>query len=198
MIERKRKSETLQILFLLAMLGGLLTLSWYVYFNPAVLGLDVAEYGGPLTATLAGGKATLQTVRLYFANDRYDGLVPVDREVSERQGVAERAKQTLAELAAGPGAERTAPTVPRETKADAVYLIDDLLVVDLSKEIGQRLSGGVAQERMSLYSMVNSLCEIPGVRKVQFLLADQPIETLAGHLNLRAPLRPDPTLVETR
>ena len=197
MIERRRKSETLQILFLLVMLSGMLTLSYYVYLRPAVLGLEVPEYAGPASGGAVGlAGANLETMRLYFANERYDGLVAVEREAPARTGVVAKARQALAELAAGPGGvERVAPTVPKETRADAIFLIDDLLVVDLSKEIAQRLLGGLAQERMSVHSIVNTLCEIPGVRRVRLLLDGQPVDTLAGHLNLRRPLRADTTLL---
>lgn len=199
MIQRRRKSETAQVLFLLTMLAGLLTLSYYVYLHPASLGLDVAEYTGPQGTGGAGGsRGDLQTVRLYFATERYDGLVAVEREAPLRADPADRARQLLAELAAGPGVERCAPAVPSGVKAEAIYRIDDLLVVDLSREIGQRLLGGLAQERMTVYSMVHTFCEIPGVRRVQFLLAGQPVDTLCGHLNLRQPLTADTTLLATR
>lgn len=199
MIERRRKSETAQILFLLVMLAGLLTLSYYVYLRPSVLGLDVAEYAGSQqSGALSGARGNLETVRLYFANERYDGLVPVEREAPVRESPVEKARQLLAELSAGAGVERCAMTLPGGAKAEAIYLLDDMLVVDLSKEFGQRLLGGLAQERMTVFSMVNTFCEIPGVRRVQFLLAGQPVDTLCGHLNLRAPLRADTTLLSAR
>ena len=67
--------------------------------------------------------------------------------------------------------------------------------VDLSKEA----AGGTAgshEELLSVYSIVNSLTvNFPAVKRVQILVDDRPVATLAGHVDLSRPLPPDMTLL---
>ena len=51
---------------------------------------------------------------------------------------------------------------------------------------------------MTVYSVVNSLAaNFPAVKRVQILIEDRPAATLAGHVDLTRPLRPDMTLLAT-
>jgi len=68
-------------------------------------------------------------------------------------------------------------------------------VADFSKELVERHWGGTAGELMTVYGIVNTLGELPGVKQVRITVEGRPLETLAGHLDLREPLAPDPDLV---
>ena len=58
--------------------------------------------------------------------------------------------------------------------------------------------GGSEAELLTVYSVVNSLtANFPAVKRVQILIEDRPVPTLAGHVDLTRPLRPDMTLLAT-
>ena len=55
---------------------------------------------------------------------------------------------------------------------------------------------GSHEELISVYSIVNSLTvNFPAVKRVQILVDDRPVATLAGHVDLSRPLPPDMTLL---
>lgn len=55
---------------------------------------------------------------------------------------------------------------------------------------------GSMGELLAVYAVVDSVTvNFPSVRRVQILLDDRPAETLAGHVDLTRPLRPDMTYV---
>jgi hypothetical protein len=68
--------------------------------------------------------------------------------------------------------------------------------VDLSKEASQKHPGGSRGELLSVYSVVNSLTSnFPAVKRVQILVEDRQVSTLAGHVDLTRPLSPDMTFL---
>ena len=89
-------------------------------------------------------------------------------------------------------------TLPPETKVLEVFVsARGVAYVDLSKEASQGTAGS-HDELLSVYSIVNSLTvNFPAVRRVQILLEDRPVDTLAGHVDLSRPLTADMTLLTT-
>ena len=49
---------------------------------------------------------------------------------------------------------------------------------------------------MTVYSIVNTLAELPEIEMVRFLIEGEEIETLAGHLDLSEPVYPDEGLIK--
>jgi len=59
--------------------------------------------------------------------------------------------------------------------------------------------GGSAGELITVYSVVNTLTELPGVKEVRWLIDGQAVESLAGHLDLSRPVaRSDEIIVDPR
>ena len=89
------------------------------------------------------------------------------------------------------------PTLSPETRVLDVFVTPrGIAYVDLSKEVVAGHPGGSEAERMTVYSVVDSLtASFPGVKRVQILVEDKPAETLAGHIDLTRPLLPDMTVL---
>lgn len=97
------------------------------------------------------------------------------------------------ELCRGPQGTGLAQTMPEGTEVLSVKQTGDVCTVDLSYEFyGNRIPGASA-ERMTVYSIVNSLCSINGVKAVQILIDGAKIDNY-GHIPLSAPLKYEPLL----
>ena len=65
------------------------------------------------------------------------------------------------------------------------------LYINFSHHLVSNHPGGSTGEILTVYGIVNSLTDIAGVERVQILVENQIIETLAGHLNLQRALVKD-------
>ena len=63
-----------------------------------------------------------------------------------------------------------------------------LATVDLSKEFKDNFSGGSTAEALAINSVTATLGQFPGVKKVQFLVEGQKIDSLGGGQELTDPL----------
>jgi germination protein M len=59
--------------------------------------------------------------------------------------------------------------------------------VDLSQEFVAKHNSGAASELVMVYSIVNSLCELETVEKVQFLINGEKLKDYDGHLDFVTP-----------
>jgi hypothetical protein len=68
-----------------------------------------------------------------------------------------------------------------------VFLVDDLAIVDLNPIVADAHRSGAFVETLTVTSMVETLSQnIPGIRRVRFLVDGKERETLAGHADLMA------------
>jgi spore germination protein GerM len=128
---------------------------------------------------------------LFFASEDGQRLVPTEREVALGEGVVAQARSILeAQLSA----EAPAPlvsTIPKDTKLRGVFVSErNEVFVDLEPTIRANHPGGSFQEIMTVYTIVNALLtNLPTLQEVQILIGGQEVDTLAGHVDLRRPLR---------
>ena len=89
--------------------------------------------------------------------------------------------------------------LPASTTVRAVFLAPDgTAFVDLSNDIQSDFEPGIESETLAIYSMVDSItANIPAVKRVQFLIQGQQVETLDGHADLTAAFTPDPTRINS-
>lgn len=142
-----------------------------------------------------GSSATLFLVN---ANNR---LQPVRRAVSTRSALSPRS--LLSELLRYAGSDEGPLTFPLPS---GVYP-EDFLGVQASGGIARvNLSGSFYRscqgldeqsERALVYSMVNTLCQLSGIRAVRFYVESRPADTLAGSIYLKSVLLPNPGIVES-
>lgn len=72
-----------------------------------------------------------------------------------------------------PKSEGLHTAIPKGTKLISASTKGDILTLDLSREFVSNSPGGSAGELMTLYSIVNTMTELPDIKKVQFLIEGQ-------------------------
>lgn len=166
----------------------------------AWLGYRFWKQGGRLEPGTEARKQAQEAktkIILFFSDEQAEFLVGEAREVVDPGSASALAQAVVKELIRGPeGALQ--PTIPSGTRLlSPVSCSRDLCTVDLSEEFVTRHPGGTSGEMMTIYSVVESLCtNVAGVKRVQFLIAGKPRETLAGHLSIGAPVMSDPSLLK--
>jgi germination protein M len=136
-------------------------------------------------------------ITLLFSDEQAEFLVGETREVVDLGSPSALAQAVLEELLRGPRSGLQ-PTIPAGTRIlSPVSCSQGLCTVDFSEEFVTLHPGGTSGELMTVYSVVESLCmNVPGVKKVQFLVAGKPRESLAGHLFIGGPVISDPSLLK--
>ena len=113
-----------------------------------------------------------KTITLYYGNSSADGVVAEKREVELRKDM-QIEKVVFEELQKKPKSQELYATIPEGTKLISVTTDGGICTLDLSKEFVDNSPGGSAGELMTLYSIINSLTELQGIDKVQFLIEGQ-------------------------
>jgi spore germination protein GerM len=136
-------------------------------------------------------------VILWFPSSAADALVGEPGEIFSTTDPGARAKQIVTALLAGPQTVDAMPALPPETTLRQVYVLDDGTAwIDFSSQIRRGLGGGSSDERLAVYSVVDSVAfNVPEIGRVGILVDGNPVETLNGHLDLRRPLLPDRSLL---
>lgn len=140
----------------------------------------------------AGAEKT--EVTLYFSDEQAMYLMPEKRQVTVRENNVGEA--VVSELIKGPGSSSLKRTIPEDAKLLSLTVKEGIAYADFSKEIKNNNYGGSAGEIALIYSVVNSLAEVPGIESVQFLVEGAEVETLYGHMDTANPISPDQTLVK--
>lgn len=108
-------------------------------------------------------------VTLYFSNKEGNALIESRREV-DYDSVISVEQLIINQLIAGP-VEREygmIPTLNPETKLNSVTTKDGICYVDFNEKFLENLNG--VSEKVTIYSVVNSLVELTNVNKVQILI----------------------------
>lgn len=136
-----------------------------------------------------------KTVTLYFSDNEAMYLVGEEREiiVSEKDSVEEL---VVKELLKGPVSEHLWDTIPDGTRLISVSTKDGICTVDFSSEFVDNSPGGTTSERMAIYSVVNTLTELEGVQKVQFLIEGKKRE-IYTHAIFNEPFSRDESILNT-
>lgn len=115
---------------------------------------------------------------VYYYNGDAQYFVPIHLPVDgENLPVDIRARKVLDKIIAGPPVDGLMKIIPSGTKINSVKADGDLVIVDLSGNITS-YGGGSTWERGIVRSIVLSLTELPGIRRVQFLVDGKQIEYL--------------------
>lgn len=124
-------------------------------------------------------------ITLYFGDEQGEKLVREVRSVPKTEAVA---KVAVEELIKGPtqGGEAT---IPEGTRLLDISIKDEVADVNLSKEFVDNHSGGSAGERLTVYSVVDTLTEFSTVKKVRFLVEGAAVDTIAGHMDVSQPVQ---------
>ncbi|MCR4962644.1 MAG: GerMN domain-containing protein [Firmicutes bacterium] len=140
--------------------------------------------GGEKTPEAGSGQnnGSSKEVLLYFASADGTSLEAETRAVNAGEGIARAA---VRELIAGPDNAGLYPTIPAATILEDINITPDgLCTVDFSPELIEDHPGGSLAERLTVYSIVNTLSQFDSVNKVQILVGGRRVNTLAGHCDI--------------
>ncbi len=153
------------------------------------------ETEGPNRAALSEGKEAV-AVHLYFADQSNSFLSAQEIVLQHPDDPVVLGRMIVEALIRGPenGLMRT---IPAETLVRAFYLTaDGTAYIDFSTEIKDKHPGGTGSERMTIFSIVNSLIlNVDEVKRVRLLAGGQETDTLAGHIDIRKPFKADMLLI---
>lgn len=129
-----------------------------------------------------GGSENLteKYVTLYFANSDFDKLVSRRKKVQLTENSIE--KTIVSELLTGPDDDRLYSAIPKGTKVISVETKAEICFVNLSGDFVENFVGGSAAAEMAIYSIVNSLTELPDIDKVQFLIDSVKIDIFGDYI----------------
>lgn len=110
-------------------------------------------------------------------------LRPVEVEVPGEEVPAEGALRRLFEQ--GDEGDLVNP-IPKGTRLLSLKVKDGVATVDLSREFSDNFTGGSEEEALTIGAILRTLGQFPEIKKVQFKLEGEPLETL-GHLDFSGP-----------
>ena len=137
-------------------------------------------------------------VNLYFGDSNSDYLMPEPRKMVLQEGaIKNNVKKIIEELIKGPKSTLS-QTIPHGVTVRGIEIKGNTrVVIDFSPELARNHPGGSLEEIQTIYSIVNSiLLALPSLKEVQILLDGQSQETLKGHIDLRAPLKANLSLIK--
>jgi hypothetical protein len=135
---------------------------------------------------------------LFFGAADGQGLVSVRRDVPLADSTVEQGRHILnAQLTELPP-EGAVSVIPPGTTLRAFYITDrGDAFVDLSPEVVSGHPGGSLGELLTVQAIVNAVAaNLTAAARVQILVDGKEVDTLAGHVDLRRPLAPDPSIVQ--
>ena len=104
-------------------------------------------------------------LKLYFANETGDKLVPVYRSVVYNSNISME-RLAVEQIITGPKTDICYPTISGDTKINSVNVRDGVCYVDFDSSFLSEPYNVSAE--VAIYSLVNSIVELTGVNKVAF------------------------------
>lgn len=134
---------------------------------------------------------------LYFGSADGRGLVGVEQEVPLAEGTVAQARALLEAQLATAAPAPLVSTIPQGTVLRGVFVSErNEAFVDLDSTVRDRHPGGSMNELYTVYTIVNTITtNLRDVQSVQLLIDGREVDTLAGHVDLRRPLRKNEALI---
>lgn len=107
------------------------------------------------------------TLRLYFANESGDKLIPINRELVHNMDASNVSmeKLVLEQLISGPVNDESSPTISPSAKLLSVTVKDGVCYINFDSGILTPVNNVTSD--VTIYSIVNSLAELSNINKVQ-------------------------------
>lgn len=119
-----------------------------------------------------------EEITLYYASTDAEYLVTESHKVPKDK--ADDASYVMEKLLAGPVSDGLVNAIAKDTKINSVKVENGICTVDLSGEFIEK--SGTANERMAIYSVVNTMCGLDGADKVQFLIDGKKIMIFGSYI----------------
>jgi len=180
------KKSRIKIIVLLILVGILSTVLTYQFRKPSP-----SVPGLPPSALIPSSLEQKRPVRLFFSSPTEDALREEVREVKMAGAIDQEARIALMELIKGPRSDLVSP-LPPGTQLRQLYIDRrGIAYVDFSAELRDRHPGGSNAELLAVYSIVDTLAyNFEQIKQVKILVEGSEVDTLAGHIDLRRPLKP--------
>ena len=155
--------------------------------------------GAPAAPNAAGAPAVPRIkATLFFTSEDGLRLVPTEQEVPLADGVVAQARSIVEAQLAAQAPPPLVSAIPKGSTLRGLFISDrNEAFVDLDPSIRSAHPGGTLHEMMTVYTIVHALVvNLPALQEVQILIGGQEVDTLAGHIDLRRPLRKNEGLIQ--
>lgn len=133
-----------------------------------------------------------ETVVLYFPDEKGRYLVG-QTVTAEAMDNEEKPEFIMQQLLSSENSGQIRSAIPQGTKLLGIQVNNGVCTVNLSAAFQQE-GQTFAQERLAVYSIVDSLTELPEIRQVDFLVSGTPVETL-NRMDLSSGVLRDETVI---
>lgn len=131
-----------------------------------------------------------EILTLYFENSDGSKLDTEIREVEVNPNLPLE-RYVVEQLIKGPQDTKLKSTIPTDTKIRDISTADGICYVDLSADFVTKQSDSVKDATAAVYSIVNSLGEIEGISKVQFLIEGEKVDDYKKIMDLSKLVEPN-------
>jgi len=143
----------------------------------------------PTKKNWVGQKQSKKMIHLYFADQTDQFLKVEDRVVAHPESPCQFARVLINALFEGSN-NNLNPVLPEGNFLRSVYIENEsqTAYIDLKQMIIAHFPGGVTQELLTIYAIVNTLTlNMREVKQVKIIIGGQEADTLNGHLDIRYP-----------
>ena len=133
--------------------------------------------GNDIFLTDTGMLPQEEMIVLYFPDSSRRYLVRETVAVDAAHA-ADKPRCIVEQLLSAKEGGQSASCIPEGTELLGITVENGICTVNLSSQFSENLEQSFASERMAVYSIVNSLTELPEIDTVDFLISGAPLETL--------------------
>lgn len=155
--------------------------------NGAVIGLMTKERFADVLLNAEGMLKQESDLTIYFANETGDKLIPVVYSFTIDNSSSSMEEYIVSQLIAGPKTKDAYPTLSKEVKVLSITTSDKICYVNFSNSF--LTQNQPTSDELMVYSIVNSLCQLPYVNAVQFMVESESDVLLHKTFDLSQPLR---------
>lgn len=134
-------------------------------------------------------------LNLYFANKNGDKLTTQSTVIEYNANVAVE-KVVVEQLILGPTEKNCYATIPKDTKVMSVTTKDGVCYVNL--DTGFTAQGYDVLGTVTIYSIVNSLTDLPGITSVQILVNGETNLNYKDNISLETTFQKNPEIIEKK
>ena len=181
-------------LLLSAAAGGLIV--YFFYKPPFIPANHQTAPPQQIPSNAPAPASEKKLAHLYFIGRGNDVLTSEDRVLPHPADTEAFGSLILNALVEGP-LQDFIPTIPKGASLRAFFIEDSgIAYADFSGHLKENHHGGSEAELLTIYSIVNSLVlNIPEINMVKILIDGHESTTLAGHLDIRFPLKANMLLI---
>ncbi len=124
---------------------------------------------------------------IYFVNETGDRLIPVVYGFTIDNSSSSMEEYIMNQLIAGPKTADAYATISKDVKVLSITTSDKICYVNFTDSF--LTQNQTVSDELMVYSIVNSLCQLPYVNAVQFMVESEPEVMLHKTFDLSQPLR---------